>query len=177
MKVFQLFLFRFFLGYTNSRILNSLFKSCSVLNDQKVIELDNFCNKKETYECFYAKSLLNSFLTKDDMFHTIKNRVVYSKDKKLYETICYNINQIDIIENESTKGKQIKCTQDIWIHYSNEKSEIVDGFLTKNGIIRKTTTQIDCDETEGIFKSFDKNIVIIRKKDLQLMIENQGNLI
>ena len=160
------------LGKTNSKFLKGFFRSCYI---DKIIELDTLCNQKETYECFNLKIMYKSFLKKNNTFHTFEEngikKIVYSKDKKIYRTTCFYIDKIDIMEDQTIQTPN-KCAKDIWIHYKNEANNIVDGFLTKIGVIRKDTEEIDCEESETIFKSFDKSIIIIRKNDLSFLIDS-----
>ena len=176
--VFILSYIIFLFGKTNSKIVNGLFKSCSVLDNKKNIDLDNLCIQKETYECNFSKSILQSFLINNNKFNLIENnhikKVVFSNDNKLYETVCLNIDIIDILE-DTTFGNPKKCFNDIEVQFKNKEEKIVKGFLTKNGVIRGDSEEINCDDSEKIFRSLDKSIAIIRKKDFSLIIESLGN--
>ena len=115
-------------------------------NETAILKENEFCYDKES--CANKESITNV----NDEFHFVKNQsreyIVYSVNNQLFQTICEKVQQI-IIQDEI---KSNVCVRDLFVAFKiNDKFE--PGFLTKNGIIRKKTIEIEC--SNSLFQIFE----------------------
>ena len=109
---------------------------------------------KENEFCYDKESCANKESIKkvNDEFHFVKNQsreyIVYSVNNQLFQTTCEKVQQV-IIQDEI---KSNLCVRDLFVAFKiNDKFEL--GFMTKNGIIRKKTIEIEC--SNSLFQNFE----------------------
>ena len=130
-----------------------------------------FSNKISREICLTNENIVENNLDKYDEFFVInglgKNEIIYNNYGELIVTTCISIDEIEIIDSEILyKELKVKFT------YQN-KSLI--GFLTKNGIIRSSSIQVDIEKLD-VFR-LPSNALILRKgKNIKLKNSSRHKL-
>jgi hypothetical protein len=96
-----------------------------------------------------------------DEFHFFKNQagnlVIYSNNNQFFETTCEKVNQIiiqDVINSNI-------CVRDLFVAFKL-KNKFEFGFMTRHGILRKKTLEIECINNPQIFQTPNKSLTIIK---------------
>ena len=103
----------------------------------------------------YLYNSLNILRLHEDEFQSIivngESYIVYCNNGLLYSTLCVQVNEIFIptLFNE--------CTIDLPVYYLHENVKNII-FLTKTGILRNTSTIVECQEEYSVFNLGNKVI-------------------
>jgi hypothetical protein len=113
-----------------------------------------------------------------DEFHYFKSQardlVIYSNNNQFSETTCEKVNQIiiqDVIKSNI-------CMRDLFVAFKL-KNKFELGFMTKHGILRKKTLEIECINNPQIFQTPNKSHTIIKRNNsisFSFVSENLINL-
>ena len=115
-------------------------------------------------------NLLNILRLHEDEFNLIGNSiVVYSHNGQIFSTSCISIFQIFVPLFFNT------CCIDLPVYYFQDNVKIIL-FFTKSGILRNSSTIIECQE-EPTFFSFNKTIITVMYRTAKIEKKKTINIL
>jgi hypothetical protein len=110
-----------------------------------ILTTNSICNKflsNERILCIDYYNQLNLLLKFDDEYNVLNTIlgeiIVYTKNGEIYNTECKTIYEFFIPE------KVDRCTKHLPVYFTNESNAKIFAFLTKEGILRKYSEEIQC---------------------------------
>lgn len=124
------------------------------------------CLDEMLYElnCRELKEVLHNFSLNQNEFNLLKRNnqngsedinVFYSSNKDLFFCDCIEINEIEVPDEIDSNNNY--CIADMFVHFNG-----LNGFLTKNGIIKEKTSSIVCDNNPRYFYSLTNSTEFIQ---------------